>query len=376
MAKIIPGAVQYPFDAQSDPFFCAVSTALLPALGITEDTPYWCAPNEKYCDHCGGCTKTTLQKHHLMLYHTLLAATGVAFGFDYPEDDEVGEHSLPDVENGWRWPDAFVDSIMALAGLHWKRVRLGAPRDEIAAAVQGSIDAGYPVCARLGGGSPFGRDTAWQVITGYEDGAFLGLDSASHTLSDAAVYRDDLFVLQNWYDRFVDAIVITGRRERTVTLDDVLRRIVETLSHPSHDRLEARIDAVIDTATPDNAFERAAMLGGITGMPIEARWHAAEAFCPRATLLTALTDDDALRGKLGNLFFDRYIRDHNNETHGVCWKIWGELGIGPSTGYGPAPDAGARLLEHKEELKRLFKLVFDNDRAVLEGLCALGKYGC
>ena len=41
--------VQYPFDAQSDSFFCALSSALLPALGYTENTPYFCAPKGQFC---------------------------------------------------------------------------------------------------------------------------------------------------------------------------------------------------------------------------------------------------------------------------------------------------------------------------------------
>lgn len=40
--------VQYPFDAQSDSFFCALSSALLPALGYTENTPYFCAPKGQF----------------------------------------------------------------------------------------------------------------------------------------------------------------------------------------------------------------------------------------------------------------------------------------------------------------------------------------
>ena len=42
--------VQYPFDAQSDSFFCALASALLPALGYTENTPYFCAPGHFACN--------------------------------------------------------------------------------------------------------------------------------------------------------------------------------------------------------------------------------------------------------------------------------------------------------------------------------------
>lgn len=92
--------VQYPFDAQSDSFFCALASALLPALGYTENTPYFCAPKGQFCLQCGACgDRTTLQKHHLSIYHALLAASGVAFCFDYPQDDGVAEHSFPGAGN-------------------------------------------------------------------------------------------------------------------------------------------------------------------------------------------------------------------------------------------------------------------------------------
>ena len=51
--------VQYPFDAQSDSFFCALSSALLPALGYTENTPYFCAPKGQFCLQCGACGDRT-----------------------------------------------------------------------------------------------------------------------------------------------------------------------------------------------------------------------------------------------------------------------------------------------------------------------------
>ena len=70
----LQGIVQYPVDAQSNSFFCALASALLPALGYAEDTPYFCAPKGRRCVSCGECgEKTALQKHHLALYHALLA---------------------------------------------------------------------------------------------------------------------------------------------------------------------------------------------------------------------------------------------------------------------------------------------------------------
>lgn len=374
--KQIRGVVPFPCDAESDSFFGALASALLPILGYSEETPYWCPPKAAYCIGCGGCgDKTTLQKHQLSVYHALLTATGTAFGFDYPEDDEVDCHSFEDVEIGWRWPDAFIGYIMGLAGLTWKRITWDADQSEIYKAITASIDRGYPVLARLGGHGVFPGETAWQVVTGYKDGALCGLDANS--LSETAAYSDGLFLLQNWQDSFIDAVIITGHQEKSVAYMDVLDRIIRTLSHPSHAKLENDIMAKLDAVTPENAEETAMMMCGITGVPIEARWHAAEAFCSMDNMISCLTEEQALKSRLSDLFFKKYIADHNDETHGVCWKIWGLLGVGPETGYWITPESAERLLnpETRNEIKRLFRIVFDNDRAVLAELTAVCKGG-
>ena len=372
--KQIRGVVPFPCDAESDPFFSALSSALLPILGYSEETPYWCSPKAAYCIGCGGCgDKTTLQKHQLSVYHALLTATGTAFGFDYPEDDEVDCHSFEDVEIGWRWPDAFIGYIMGFAGLTWKRITRDADQSEIYKAITASIDLGYPVLARLGGHGVFPGETAWQVVTGYKDGALCGLDANS--LSETAAYSDGLFLLRNWQDSFIDAVIVTGHQEKSVAYMDVIDRIIRTLSHPSHAKLESDIMAKLDAVTPENAEQTAMMMCGITGVPIEARWHAAEAFCSMDNMISCLTEEQALKSRLSDLFFKKYIADHNDETHGVCWKIWGLLGVGPETGYWITPESAERLLnpETRNEIKRLFRIVFDNDRAVLAELTAVCK---
>ncbi len=369
--KPICGVVQFPCDAESDPFFSALASALLPVLEYSEETPYWCSPKGAYCKRCGGCgDKSTLQKHQLSVYHALLTATGIAFGFDYPEDDDVDYHSFEGVDIGWRWPDEFIGYIMGFAGLTWKRVSPNAAESEIYKAITASIDLGFPVLARLGGHGVFPGDTAWQIVTGYKNGALCGLDSHSHSLSEAAEYSDGLFLAQNWYDNFIDAIIITGHCKKSVAYTDVLKRIVGTLRHPSHERLEKDIMAKLDAVTPENAEQTARMMCGIASVPIEARWHAAEAFCSMENMISCLTEDQSLKSKLSDLFFRKYIADNHDETHGVCWKIWGLLGVGPETEYRITPESAGRLLNHetRSEIKRLFQIVFDNDSIILAEL--------
>ena len=375
----LQGIVQYPVDAQSNSFFCALASALLPALGYAEDTPYFCAPKGRRCVSCGECgEKTALQKHHLALYHALLAASGVAFGFSYPEDDTVEEHSFPGVEKGWRWPDAFVDFLMGVAGLSWRRLRREEGAQAVCASVCGALEAGFPVPVRLGGEGKYGPDTAWQVAIGYEGGALLGLDSYAHTLqnSSARYAADGSFVLEDWPERLLDAIVITGRAPLPATYGEVLARAAAVLDNPANGRLEREVLRRIEAVPPETAQDTACMLIGIASVPIEARWHAAEAFCTRENLLWRLEGSEAVKRELGEALFARYIRNNSGETHGVCWKIWGLLGVGVETGFGPAADSGERLLQKsvQRELKALFSAVFQNDREVLAALMrALGR---
>jgi len=362
--KMLENIVAFPCDAQSSPFFGALSSALIPALGITEDTAFYCVPKGTFCVQCGGCgQKTALQKHHLALYHDYQTATGVSFGWAWPEDDDAL----------WRWPDEFWDFIMRYAGLSWRRLGKELGREALYEAIVASIDEGFPALLKLGNGPD------WHVATGYGEGVLYGLDAHKHHNSSARPqirpdrYTDDgLFVLSNWYEPLETAILITGRVEPAVTLEDVLARIIGVLKHPAHAALEREVMRRIDQITPDNASDTAKWLSRLAGFPIEARWHAAEAFAPGKSPvygILRLTDSQAVRKACEQLFLS-YIADNRSETHGVCWKIWGLLGVGPKTGYRLPPDADELVLrsETRQELERLFALVFENDRTVLHAL--------
>ena len=122
-----------------------------------------------------------------------------------------------------------------------------------------------------------------------------------------------------------------------------------------------------------NAQGMAEKFCGITGVPIEARWHAAEAFCSHDNLLSRLSDGQSLKNQMQELFFEHYIADGKNDTHGTCWKIWELLGVGPETGFSSTPKSAERLLlrDTQKQLKILYQIVFDNDRAVYQALTAL-----
>lgn len=348
MKKILEQQVPFPFDAESDNFTAALASALIIARGYTKETPYWCAPNRRYCIQCRPCNGGLLERNQLSIYHCLLTASTLAFGFDYPWDDTVYPHSLPGFRSGWRWDGDFVDGLARFAGFSYLRFHGTDSAEEVLRAMKSAIDAGFPTLLRLE------NEMEWVLAVGYEADTVYGLDSQFHALAD------------NWHCVLRDAIVITGNTAPDMSYKEFLERIASALSYKEHEALESVIMDTLDHVTEENAMEIAGMMCGINGVPIESRWHAAESFCSAENLLCDICTDKEIHSRLSDVFFTRYISEGNEETHGIGWKIWGALGVGPETGYEVTPQSAALILqkETQETLKRLFAGIFENDRAV------------
>lgn len=348
MKKILEHQVPFPVDAESDNFTAALASALVIARGYTEETPYWCVPNRRYCIHCSSCGDHLLERHQLSVYHCLLTASTLAFGFDYPWDDTVDPHSLPGFGSGWRWDDGFVDALARFAGFSWKRFDAASPQEEVLSTMKSFLDTGFPTLLRLE------NEMEWILAVGYDADTVYGLDSQFHALPD------------NWHSMLRDAIVITGNTAPDMSCKEFLERIASALSYDGHTELEGVIMDVLDHVTAENAMDTAGMMCGIISVPIEARWHAAEGFCGAENLLCHICTNKEIHSRLSDIFLARYIKDGNDETHGIGWKIWSALGVGPETGYAVTRQSAALILqkETQETLKRLFAKVFENDRAV------------
>ena len=365
----------FPYDAESNGFIAALSSAVCAAKKYTDDPPCWCTSRDCYCQKCGGCDGQSLGKNQSSVYHCLLTASGLAFGFDYPEDDSVGAHTIPNTPVGWRWDDVFLADIMDFAGLSFVRCK-NKTVAEIREIVKDSINAGYP--AMVANYSVYPDEMAWvscwKIVSGYTDDGIIVMNYGGGMSSETNGGYEDIIAITGEANRKNDAAC------RQAYLD-VLKRIHAVLSDPSHDALENEIMSDLSNVTPKNAVMLSYKLMGINGVPIEARWHAAEAFKSKDNFLYALINSSsadpadinelkAVAEKLSDLFFKRYIAEGNNETHGIGWKIWACLKVGPRTGYLPTEES-FKLIQQPDvqsELKRLFKIVFDNDRAVADGI--------
>lgn len=365
----------FPYDAESDGFIAALSSAVCAAKKYTDDTPFWCTPNGCYCQKCGGCDGQSLGKTQLSVYHCLITASGLAFGFDYPEDDSVGAHTIPDTPVGWRWDNDFLADIMDFAGLSFIRCK-NKTVAEIREIVKDSIDAGYPAMAANYSAYPdeMAWASCWKIVSGYTDDGITVMNYGGEVSDEADGSYEDVIVINGEADRADDAAC------RQVYFD-ILKRIYAVLSDPSHDALENEIMSDLSNVTSENAVMLSHKLMGINGVPIEARWHAAEAFTSKGNLLYSLVNSSPVDSaesdevkdaaeKMADLLFKRYFAEGNNETHGICWKIWACLNVGPRTQYLPTEES-FKLIQQPDvqsELKRLFKIVFDNDRAVADGI--------
>lgn len=350
--KILKHLVPFPFDAESDQFTAALASALILAQGYTEETPYWCAPNRRYCIHCRPCGDNLLERHQLSLYHCLLTASTLAFGFDYPSDDTVAPHSLPGFPEGWRWDEGFMEALARFAGFTYRRFDVAAPQGEVLSAVKGAVDAGFPALLRLE------DDLAWVLAVGYEGDQVCGLDSALRPLPEG------------WQGTLRDAIVLTGNTPPRMDYREFLERIAAALSYEGHEAVEGAVMEALDRVTPENAMDIAGMLCGITGVFIEARWHAAEAFSGGENLISQIVPDRDRHDRLTEVLLSRYLLENHDESHGIGWKIWAALGVGTKTDYQITPQSAGLVLqrENQEMLKGLFAKVFENDRAVCRAI--------
>jgi hypothetical protein len=136
--------------------------------------------------------------------------------------------------------------------------------------------------------------------------------------------------------------------------------MIKSLEHAAHTKLETDLIAKLDGVTPENVMQTAGWLLEKVGFPIEARWHAADS--ELYILCGIKTAKEKVFGMIRQYVFDGEL----DATHGTCWKIWAQLGVGTHTNYALPPEACGLLLksETRAEIKRLFSIVFENDRIV------------
>lgn len=360
----ISGVAPYWTDVENNLFLCAMTTLFLKLEGYDETTPFYCSKHDRICSKCGDCgdngKRSNLAKHHLNLYHHLLTVTGA--GLMWSDPNEAGAYDLKYIK-GVIPPllEDRLDFAMKAEGFEYIRLdRLNGERS-IVRQVMDSIQSDRPVLVKLGEGPE------WFVITGFDKatGALLGLDAKDHPAYrpvNKKEYTDDgLFVITDWFKSLSKAIIVTGRTAQALEFGDLLSRMAGRLQQPEISTLDEIIPKMIDAVTVENARGVAGYLNNLAGYAAESRWHVAECF---GSSLLCKTRDKTARASL------RGCTDLYFNTHDICWKIWGQMGVGPHTNYQLPNDISQRMLdrERQKKLKELFAQIISNDRTVLEKL--------
>lgn len=360
---LITGVAPYWTEEESNFLICAMTTLFLKLNNYSEASPFYCMRRDRECNECGACgdrgKRSSLAKHHLELYHQLVTVTGV--GVMCSDPNKAGEYELKYIK-GITPPmlEDRLDFAMKAEGFAYIRLDKSKGEQVIFRQVADSIRADRPVLMKLG------DDPEWCVVTGF-DGAtktLFGLDAKDHMAHTSANKReyteDGLFITSNWFKNLHKAIIVTGKAAQKLDFSSLLERILDRLQQPERSVLESMIPQMIDSITVENARAVADYLNNIAGYMEEARWHGAEGFVS----LLHRTEDETVQLRLcecADLYYD---------THDTCWRIWGQMGVGPHTSCKLPGHIGKMMLdkERQERLKELFAQIFHNDQAVLEKL--------
>lgn len=363
---LISTTIPYSIDLESNLFVCALTMLFLKLEGYAEDTPYICERKQNVCNNCGECgeksKKSNLAKYHLNLYQNLMTATGLSLMWG--DSNEAGVYDLKYIK-GIRLPlmEDRLDFAMKLKGFEYICINKTKREGEIFQIIKESIRRDMPVLIKLGDGAE------WCVVTGVNEkiNAIYGLDAKNYYNSkDKAIAKrtytkDGLFIITDWMKDLRKAVVITGKTNSIIDFDSLLQRMTERLVSPERRMIEDVIPQMIDSITADNAHGVADYLNQITRCVIGARWHAAEFFNSTLKKRTDNKTTQASLSECAGIYYD---------THDICWQIWGQLGVGPHTGY-ELPNLINQMMfdrERQEKLKCLFAKILNNDAIITEKL--------
>ena len=339
MTKYIEGILRFPMNAQRSSFFGALSSILLYREAYTEDTPYYCGKNKRFCVHCGKCKATTMEKHHLNIYQYLVTITGCAYLW---EDKAVGD-SFNKKYNAEEFSEKALDRLsLALQAYGYRYEEFNKEIEEkiIFNKIQQSIDNNLPVLIKLGGGD------IWAVITGYDKEKMLPyLMKMNHAPK----------VNREWYEKLRNIVFITDKCEANISLVESLNHMHQHITTQNRVKLEQKIYRMLESE--QDGRKLGMWLNKMNGLTIENRWHASE--CYRNMLVPVIEKRECQ--ELLQRAADLHLHFHDQ-----AWKVWGLLGVTPRTGYNLPKNVDELLSKAstRSELKVLFEELFSIDREV------------
>ena len=123
--------------------------------------------------------------------------------------------------------DDYVEYTMGYAGYKYIRITKNEQgADYIYERITASLDREIPVLMETQRG--------WCILTGYDSKRFIyGYDGTFRDKQffdeEVSEYWNDMFVLRDWHNIMESVVIVTGKQEPTITLKDVLSRIIRII---------------------------------------------------------------------------------------------------------------------------------------------------
>jgi len=370
MKKIIADVVNFPNGCETVRFTACFVSMLMRADGITDkDCGFFCGRQGGNCIKCGQCKDLVpINKKHEELYNLYTAVTG--FGFlqiDLSNDNHMKNNWNETCNIMLREFDWYIGFAFDYAGYDFEELMpfSGHSKEMVFEKIKNSIDKNIPVLAL------FAKTYQWVLVTGYDEGGDIlyGLDGSqgywgkTPELEPAGYDENGLFILLDWYEKLTHAFVITGKKDITVTIQDVFRRGIKIMESMKEKKYYSNTvdfmlnDANFDSLTDDELIKMRDRISGWIGQPID----------QRAMLGSAMNPLRA--GKEPNKEIVAF-----NEVNRLCWTIHDVLwiawrGIGEYMG-GDKLD-WAKGLKNKTIRRMIadcFAFVRDHDEYMLDEL--------
>lgn len=338
-----------PFSAkeyvQDDLMLCALSVITSKINNINSSAKYYCRTKNKACNSCCKCEmfKGELSnRHQIYSYQFLNGCAGSAFLW---QDKGIFNDNVQPL-----LPDRLSFALKAM-GISFKLLDKSSENAIIIAELNGALKKDLPVMIKFSGNND------WAVVTGIsKNGLTLyGIDSYNHANKTKASakrqrFANGIFSCDNFLCD-IQLLVIPIKKETEATLAEIISRCAESCQLAEKQGIENKIFKCLKSITKENSRAYADCFNEIVAYTAQSRWDASNFF---GSILPIKTDNAALRTQLCSIAADF------EEMTSVCWKIWGQLGVGPHTNYG-LPAIIVSMLCEKEritELKVLFNRLF------------------
>ncbi|MCL2063581.1 MAG: hypothetical protein FWG98_04325 [Candidatus Cloacimonetes bacterium] len=234
---------------------------LLCAKGITDkDCDFFCGKQQGNCVRCGQCKDLVpINKKHEELYNLYTAVTG--FGFlqiDLSNDNHMRNDWNQTCNVMLREFDWYIGFAFDYAGYDFEELMpfydTGHNKEMVIRKIKNSIDNNIPILAL------FAKTYQWVLVTGYDDnGVLYGLDGSqgywgkTSELEPSGYDENGLFILPDWHEKLTHAFVITGKKDITVTIQDIFRRGIKIMESMKKKKYYSNtVDFMLNDANFDN----------------------------------------------------------------------------------------------------------------------------